>query len=353
MNIRIMHILMGPILRAARLRLRRSLAAGWLRRPVLSTLVLTVLLSGATPPAQGATITVDANGVLGTVPAGQAWQTGSVLEDINHSVYGGVYSQLIFGERFMEPPPFPRPVGTWDLYNNGSNAENGVQWLSADPPKDVRFMWSYINPTTIQSEGGLANIMMNRDVSITSGRIGFSICFPDYHEGGEGGLMFSGNATDPYSGMWLHLWDGGSFNVIGGTVANNTGGTCPELAVGAVVQVVLTFDGATISVSLNGRTALTTTYSPPTGSGGASGSAPPDAGSNSAISGSSRLVEPCRPSAWPPAAVPTRWRLGSMLGCRACGRDSRPAQPRRPIPSPPTSPIASGEPIRSGPMAVY
>ncbi len=252
-------------------RWHRMLTGLRLHRAFLGALAVAVLACGTAPLAHGATITVDAHAVLGTIPAGQAWQTGAVLEDINHSVYGGIYSQLLFGERFMEPPPFPRPVGTWDLYNNGSNAENGVQWLSADPPKDIRFMWSYVNPTTIQSEGGLSNIMMNRDVSLTSGQIGFSICFPDYHEGGEGGLMFCGNASDPFSGMWLHLWDGGSFNVIGGAVAGNNGGTCPELAVGATVQVVLAFDGANLSVSLNGRQALATTYAPPAGSGGCLG----------------------------------------------------------------------------------
>lgn len=30
--------------------------------------------------------------------------TGVCLEDVNHEVYGGIYSQLIFGESFQESP---------------------------------------------------------------------------------------------------------------------------------------------------------------------------------------------------------------------------------------------------------
>jgi hypothetical protein len=29
--------------------------------------------------------------------------TGACLEDVNHEVYGGIYSQMIFGESFQEP----------------------------------------------------------------------------------------------------------------------------------------------------------------------------------------------------------------------------------------------------------
>lgn len=48
-----------------------------------------------------------------------AWLTGACLEDVNHEVYGGIDSQMIFGESFAEPAP-ARPLkgltafgGTW------------------------------------------------------------------------------------------------------------------------------------------------------------------------------------------------------------------------------------------------
>jgi alpha-L-arabinofuranosidase len=36
--------------------------------------------------------------------------TGVCLEDVNHEIYGGLYSQMIFGESFQEPP-IPRGLG--------------------------------------------------------------------------------------------------------------------------------------------------------------------------------------------------------------------------------------------------
>ena len=41
--------------------------------------------------------------------------TGACIEDVNHEIYGGLYSQMIFGESFQEPPPGPGRLGlrTW------------------------------------------------------------------------------------------------------------------------------------------------------------------------------------------------------------------------------------------------
>lgn len=50
---------------------------------------------------QDATITVEADQVLHPV---SRYMTGACIEDVNHEVYGGVYSQMIFGESFQEPP---------------------------------------------------------------------------------------------------------------------------------------------------------------------------------------------------------------------------------------------------------
>ena len=85
---------------------------------------LIALLSSA--PAQEATITVEAKHVLHPI---SPYLTGACLEDVNHEVYGGLYSQMIFGESFQEPAP-PEPLrgsnglgavsGMWDLISTGS-----------------------------------------------------------------------------------------------------------------------------------------------------------------------------------------------------------------------------------------
>jgi len=37
--------------------------------------------------------------------------TGACIEDVNHEIYGGIYSQMIFGESFQEPAPALAPKG--------------------------------------------------------------------------------------------------------------------------------------------------------------------------------------------------------------------------------------------------
>jgi alpha-L-arabinofuranosidase len=50
--------------------------------------------------AENARILVDSRQVIARVTP---WTTGACIEDVNHEVYGGIYSQMIFGESFQEP----------------------------------------------------------------------------------------------------------------------------------------------------------------------------------------------------------------------------------------------------------
>jgi alpha-L-arabinofuranosidase len=57
--------------------------------------------------------------------------TGACIEDVNHEIYGALYSQMIFGESFQEPPSH-RPVkgfqafgGTWELRDDELHAGGG------------------------------------------------------------------------------------------------------------------------------------------------------------------------------------------------------------------------------------
>jgi hypothetical protein len=61
--------------------------------------------------ADDAVITVDPHHVLGLL---SPYMTGSCIEDVNHEVYGGIYSQMVFGESFQEPlqyDPKSNPLG--------------------------------------------------------------------------------------------------------------------------------------------------------------------------------------------------------------------------------------------------
>src|SRR3974377_130186 len=39
------------------------------------------------------------------------YMTGACIEDVNHEIYGGIYSQMIFGESFQEPSLQPQIKG--------------------------------------------------------------------------------------------------------------------------------------------------------------------------------------------------------------------------------------------------
>src|SRR5712664_4208753 len=70
----------------------------------VSTLLPVLFCLNAALPgrAQEATIRVRANDVLGRVTR---TMTGACIEDVNHEIYGGLYSQMIFGESFQEAAP--------------------------------------------------------------------------------------------------------------------------------------------------------------------------------------------------------------------------------------------------------
>jgi hypothetical protein len=65
----------------------------------LPTLLL-ILLPAVALRAEDAQITIDPTKIIAPV---SPYLTGVCMEDVNHEIYGGLYSQLIFGESFQEP----------------------------------------------------------------------------------------------------------------------------------------------------------------------------------------------------------------------------------------------------------
>jgi hypothetical protein len=89
-------------------------------------LCLVPLLMGTALSARAAevTIQVQADHVVGAV---SRLLTGACIEDVNHEIYGGIYSQMIFGESFQEPaPPASAPAsqlsGMWRAVQRGTAA---------------------------------------------------------------------------------------------------------------------------------------------------------------------------------------------------------------------------------------
>ena len=63
--------------------------------------VALALASAAGAAAQEARIVVHADRTVHPI---SRYLTGACIEDVNHEIYGGLYSQMIFGESFQEPP---------------------------------------------------------------------------------------------------------------------------------------------------------------------------------------------------------------------------------------------------------
>ena len=96
--------------------------------------------SGDERPGVGATICVDVTQDGGRV---SRYLTGACIEDVNHEIYGGLYSQMLFGESFQEPSDrspvqgFRAEDGQWRLTNGELWAEdgtNGPKLVSESPP---------------------------------------------------------------------------------------------------------------------------------------------------------------------------------------------------------------------------
>lgn len=85
-----------------------------------------------------AVIQIDASRILHPV---SRYLTGACIEDVNHEIYGGIYSQMIFGESFQEPAP-PEPIagfqtfaGDWSVHNDELivHGTDGPKLISTTP----------------------------------------------------------------------------------------------------------------------------------------------------------------------------------------------------------------------------
>src|ERR1700688_3497850 len=81
-----------------------------------------LVLAGSVAGAQQAVIQIDADHVAGSI---SPLLTGACIEDVNHEIYGGIYSQMIFGESFQEPPVSP-PIPGFEAYGGFSTVRDGV-----------------------------------------------------------------------------------------------------------------------------------------------------------------------------------------------------------------------------------
>ncbi len=99
-----------------------------------TTTLLAALSSLAGTQAPEVRIEVHADRTLHRV---SRYLTGACLEDVNHEVYGGLYSQMVFGESFQEPAPPPAVVGFTALGGIWRVSDGVISIKAADGPKLV------------------------------------------------------------------------------------------------------------------------------------------------------------------------------------------------------------------------
>ena len=132
--------------------------------------------------AQEATITVQANQVIHPI---SRYLTGACLEDVNHEVYGGLYSQMIFGESFQEPAPAETLAGF---------TEYGGAWQ--------------VTNSSLLSVSGPGPKLMDNNVNQSSGDLKVRVQFAA-NEGGDAGVIFQvsqpGVGADVFKGYEVSL----------------------------------------------------------------------------------------------------------------------------------------------------
>ncbi len=141
------------------------------------TAALALLACAATAAAQDAAIRIDAGQVTQRVGR---YLAGACIEDVNHEVYGGIYSQMVFGESFQEPPP-QSPVKGFRAYDGHWAVEGGE----------------------LRAGGGQGPKLVSEQPAFAEGEAGVEVFFADRAAGNAGLIVKVGKA-----GMGADNFDG-------------------------------------------------------------------------------------------------------------------------------------------------
>ncbi|MGM9647736.1 MAG: PA14 domain-containing protein [Eubacteriales bacterium] len=193
-------------------------------------------------------LTLDPATTTGTV---SDYLIGACMEDVNHELYGGIWSQMIFGEKFAEPSTDSTVTGEFDISDGTFNAvvKDGASALKVERgdngPK--------LTFRNTESASGSATMEMMLD---GEGPVGFIIKASNLRPG-----------ADNFYGYEVAL--GNNFLRLAKHENNYT--PLKEVSVnapkGSWVTVTVEYTADTFTVSVNGEEALTYTDPSPITSG--------------------------------------------------------------------------------------
>ncbi len=145
-------------------------------------LLVSVLLGCSVAAAQEAEIVVHADQVSHRI---SRYLAGACIEDVNHEIYGGLYSQMIFGESFQEPPP-ALPMEGFKTF--------GGRWVAKDG--------------VVRAEGGDGPMLISDEPAFGAGEVGVEMLLPG-RKGGNAGLIVKVNepgvGADKFTGYEVAL----------------------------------------------------------------------------------------------------------------------------------------------------
>lgn len=159
-----------------------ELTTGHRKAILLCAIACTVMAPISAIKAQEAQIYINAAQVLHPI---SPYLTGACLEDVNHEVYGGLYSQMIFGESFQEPAT-SEPLAGFTEY--------GGAWL--------------VTNSDLLSVNGTGPKLIDNNVNQSTGDIKVQVQFTA-DEGGDAGVIFQvsqpGMGADVFTGYEVSL----------------------------------------------------------------------------------------------------------------------------------------------------
>lgn len=197
--------------------------------------VLAIMFSLNNAGAQVTNIYVNASQMLHT---NTTYMTGACLEDVNHEIYGGLYSQMIFGESFQEP-------GTSAASLAGFTAYGGA--------------WSVTNGILVSANGSGPKQIYN-GFNQSNGDVNVQLQFSS-NEGGDAGLVFqvsqSGVGADNFTGYEVSLAPAG-YLVLGRHVQNfqSLSQVSYSVPLGQWITLEVKYTNATINVLVNGSSVM-------------------------------------------------------------------------------------------------
>lgn len=193
------------------------------------------LASTAGTRAQEARITVQADQTIGQV---SRLLTGACIEDVNHEIYGGIYSQMIFGESFQEPPASVPPSGFRAFGGSWSVTEGELEGSAGDGP-----------------------LLVSELPAFADGEASVEVRFADRKPGNAGlivRLAQPGMGADNFDGYEVSLDPANQVLRLGRHRHDFQlirDAPC-ELAVGAWIRLAVKLTGPRIEVLVNGRSVI-------------------------------------------------------------------------------------------------